>query len=185
MGYSTDFFGRFELNKELDDEMFNFLKDFNDSRRMKRNLDGFGIEGEFYVKGTDEFGIGGFGDIIDYNKPPSTQPGLWCQWTPTEDRKGIEWDEGEKFYYYTEWLVYLINKILAPNGYVLNGTIEWEGDDRDDRGKIIVEDNKVFLKQGRIKEEATPENSIKWDLEYSLRYENYMEIGTTLVFGKN
>ena len=179
MGYSTDFFGRFELNKELDDEMFNFLKAFNDTRRMKRNLDGFGIEGEFYV------GEETIGSIIDEYKPPSTQPSSFCQWTPTEDRKGIECDEGEKFDFYTEWLVYLINKILAPNGYVLNGTIEWEGDDREDRGKIIVKDNKVFLKQGRIKEEATPENSVKWDLEYSLRYENYMEIGTTLVFGES
>ena len=31
----------------------------------------------------------------------------------------------EKFYYYVEWLRYLIDNILAPRGYILNGDVEY------------------------------------------------------------
>jgi predicted phosphohydrolase len=71
----------------------------------------------------------------------------------------IEWDGGEKFYNYTEWLVYLINKVLAPNGYVLNGVVEWSGEETGDVGEITVEDNKVFVQEWKgNKQEITPQN---------------------------
>jgi hypothetical protein len=60
---------------------------------------------------------------------------------------GIEWDGGEKFYNYTEWLVYIINKLLEPNGYVLNGVVQWQGEEVGDVGEIFVEDNKVFTQE--------------------------------------
>ena len=40
-------------------------------------------------------------------------------------------------------MIYLINKILKPAGYIVNGEIEWNGEDFGDRGEIIVKDNKV------------------------------------------
>jgi len=160
MGYTTDFSGRFETNKPLSDKMFNYLKMFNETRRMGRNLDAaYGVQGEFFVEGKGFMGQGDDSSVIDHNTAPSTQPGLWCQWTPSDDRMGIEWDCGEKFYSYTEWLVYLIHKILAPNGYVLNGTVTWQGEEVGDVGKIIVEDNRVFTEpwEGSM-EEHTPQN---------------------------
>lgn len=148
MGYTTDFSGSFELNKELEPNMKMFLTKLNETRRMKRNVsDKFGIDGEFFVDSEGSFGQGSTSDIVDFNEPPSTQPGLWCQWTPTQDGMGIEWDGGEKFYYYTEWLVYLIAKVLEPNGYVLNGVVQWQGEDIGDVGEIFVEDNKVFTQE--------------------------------------
>lgn len=148
MGYTTDFSGSFELNKQLGPKMKEFLTKFNETRRMKRNVsDKYGVEGEFFVGGTGSFGQDSTEDIVDYNEPPSTQPGLWCQWTPTQDGMGIEWDGGEKFYNYTEWLVYLITKILEPNGYVLNGVVQWQGEGVGDVGEIFVEDNKVFIQE--------------------------------------
>jgi hypothetical protein len=81
--------------------------------------------------------------VIDHNSAPSTQPGLWCQWTPNEDGTEIEWDGGEKFYSYIEWIVYLINKVLIPNGYVLNGIVDWRGEDFNDNGSIEITDNVV------------------------------------------
>ena len=36
MGYTTDFQGKFDFNKPLSDKMYNFLKLFNETRRMKR-----------------------------------------------------------------------------------------------------------------------------------------------------
>ena len=146
MGYSTDFFGRFELNKKLDDETNELLVGLSTTRRMKRDVGPeYGVEGEFYFDGQGSWGQDNDSTVIDHNQPPSTQPGLWCQWRPTEDRLNIEWDEAEKFYHYVEWIDYIIQKILKPKGYKLNGAVKWIGDDRDDRGVIDINDNVISI----------------------------------------
>lgn len=154
MGYNTDFSGQFNLNKPLDDETFTFLKKFNETRRMKRDLTKlgmtqeeaatYGVEGEFYVSGGGFAGQDRDDSILNYNSPPSTQPTLWCQWIPTEDSLAIEWDQGEKFYESAEWIKYLIDNVLAPKGYILNGIVEAQGEDSDDRWDIVIVDNQVF-----------------------------------------
>ncbi len=150
MGYTTDFNGRFALNKVLDQETHAYLERFNESRRMGRNLGPeFGVQGEFYVDGTDTFGQGKDLNIIDYNRPPKTQPSLWCGWRPSEDGKYIEWDGGEKFYEYIPWLKYIITNFLDPKGYKLTGEVEWEGEDSDDFGKIVVRNNDITIKVGK------------------------------------
>jgi hypothetical protein len=144
MGYQTDFRGRFELNKALDQETNDFLVKFSKTRRMARNLPKeYGVEGEFYVDGGGDYGQAPEDNVINHNRPPRTQPELWCQWVPTEDGKGIEWDGGEKFYGYVEWIQYLIAKVLAPKGYVLNGAVDWRGEEWEDTGTIFITDNKV------------------------------------------
>ena len=144
MGYTTDFSGKFNLNKSLTVNDFSFLNKLNETRRMARNVDEkYGVEGEFFIGGKGMGGQDNDSTIIDYNRPPKTQPGLWCQWRPTEDGEGIEWDGGEKFYNYVQWLEYIIKNILAPRGYVLNGEVKWRGEDFDDTGTIVVLDNVV------------------------------------------
>lgn len=91
---------------------------------------------------TEQFGQIHDQSVINYNHPPTTQPGLWCQWIIT-DNQTLEWDLGEKFYAYVEWLKYLIDNFFKPNGHTLNGTIRWRGEDFSDVGVIIVEDNDV------------------------------------------
>lgn len=150
MGYSTDFTGSFKLNKKLDAETFDLLKGLATTRRMARNIAGYGIEGEFYTLDRNDYGQDRTPDVIDGNRPPRTQPGLWCQWTPTDDGMEIEWDGGEKFYAYTEWLVYLIDNVLAPRGYKLTGTVAWRGEDSSDLGAIQVIDNKVKVHTGEV-----------------------------------
>ena len=157
MGYSTDFIGQFKVSPPLLNADKEFLTKFSNTRRMARNVGPeYGIEGEFYVGGEDrdtplsENADGAGSTILNYNVPPKTQPGLWCQWIPTEDGCAIEWSGGEKFYCYVEWIEYLIAKILRPRGYVLNGTVEWQGEDRYDMGAIVIKDNTVEVKQGRI-----------------------------------
>ena len=153
MGYTTDFYGQFNINKPLDDETYDLLVGLNETRRMgRKGLDEkYGIEGEFYCEDREDSGQNQHPSIIDHNVPPKTQPGLWCQWVPTEDRLAIVWDEGEKFYNYIEWIGYLINKILDPKGYKLNGEVEWEGEDTsNDLGKIIIVNNKISIKEGYI-----------------------------------
>jgi hypothetical protein len=77
-------------------------------------------------------------------------PSHYCQWIPGENGKVLVWDEGEKFYNYVEWLAWLIENFFKPKGYVLNGEITWEGEEQGDIGKIIVTNNKLDVKEGRI-----------------------------------
>lgn len=152
MGYTTDFEGAFRLNKPLDPDTLLFLQRFNETRRMGRNVDPkYGIEGEFYVESTDDFGQQErTEDIINYKSPPSTQPSLWCQWRPSDDGLQIEWDGGEKFYKYVEWIKYLIEKVLAPKGYSLTGEVKWVGEIPSDWGIIDIKDNVVRVGRGKV-----------------------------------
>jgi len=146
MGYTTTFDVGFGIVPPLAKTDLEFLKKFNETRRMKRvgMAPEFGVDGEFYVGGDEHL------NCTDGNEPPSTQPGLWCQWVPTDDGCYLRWDEGEKFYEYVPWLVYLIAKVLKPRGYIVNGECTWEGEESDDRGKIVVKDNMVYTRQGYV-----------------------------------
>ena len=148
MGYTTDFRGQFTLDRELDPKLRMFLVKFNETRHMARTFpdDKYGTEGEHYVDGGGFMGQDQDNTIIDHNRPPITQPGLWCQWVPTEDGKGMEWDGGEKFYDYIPWMQYIITNYLEPNGYIVNGTVEWRGEEWEDTGQIIVTDNILTMK---------------------------------------
>ena len=158
MGYTTEFQGTFSLNKTLTEAQVAYLTKFSETRRMKRNAkfaatlpDPFrnavglpiGNEAEYFVGGVGYFGQDDDPSVIDHNDPPKNQPGLWCQWVPSASGEGIEWNGGEKFYYYVEWLNYIIKNFLIPWGLVLNGTVKWRGEDFDDCGKILVKDNVV------------------------------------------
>lgn len=79
-----------------------------------------------------------------------TKPGYYCQWVVTDDGECLEWDGNEKFYDYVEWLDWLIKNFFEPKGVKLNGEIEWEGEEQGDVGKIIVKDNNMTTKEGRI-----------------------------------
>jgi hypothetical protein len=166
MGYTTDFSGQFTLDKPLAANHLAYLQKFAETRRMKRNatitatredntrilagISDVGVDAEFFVGAGGMAGQESTGDVVDYNRPPSTQPGLWCQWIPTSDGTAIEWDGGEKFYDYVEWIEYLIANFFKPWGYVLNGSVEWSGEDREDVGVIEIANNEVNVKQGHI-----------------------------------
>ena len=151
MGYDTQFKGSFKPNKPFTQEQTNFINKFSDTRRMKRDVSkllllepnfkngfngSYGIDGEYYI-GDDET------SVIDYNTPPITQPGLWCQWI-IEDGE-IQWDCQEKFYNYVKWLQYIIDNFLSVLDIKINGVVEYNGEDFDDHGKIYVIDNIVIL----------------------------------------
>ena len=72
-------------------------------------------------------------------------PSLWCQWVVTDNCQFLEWDGCEKFYSYTNWLCYLIDNFFAPYGYILNGTVDYQGEDEDDYGQITICDNTVYV----------------------------------------
>ena len=165
MGYDTDFEGSFRLDRRLSQRHAIYLRRFSDTRRMKRSesiLIGMpdpardavnlpiGKDGEYFVGGKGDFGQDNDKSVVDHNCPPFSQPGLWCQWIPGDSDDTIEWNYTEKFYNYIEWLEYLIERFLKPWGYTLNGEVNWYGEDRDDLGRIIVENNLIIVRHGRI-----------------------------------
>ncbi len=156
MGYSTEFNGHFKVNKPVDDDTLNLLVGLASTRRVRRKVDPkYGIDGEFFVDGEEHSGWSldlqrKDSTVVNYNQPPRTQPGLWCQWMiDKNDRQTIAWDFGEKFYEYVEWINYIANKVLAPRGYTLTGEVYWQGEDYEDRGVILVTKNKVSTKVGK------------------------------------
>lgn len=163
MGYSTDFYGSVTFNKPITEELKNYINKFGETRRMKRDVEkikktfpdwekncfngNLGVNGEYFVGGNGFMGQDRDDSIVNYNYPPETQPGLWCQWM-IDDDGNLVWDGGEKFYEYGEWLTYLIDNFLAPSGYVCNGEIEFQGEDMNDFGTIHVKDNVVTVEYG-------------------------------------
>jgi len=146
VGYSTDFTGQFNFDKELDEETYQFLYKFSNTRRMKRKFpnDKYGVEGEFFVDGKGCMGQDDDKTVVDHNTPPQTQPSLWCDWEPTKDRLHIKWNGAEKFYYYVKWIQYIIDNVLEPKGYVLSGSVDWQGEDSSDTGAIIAINNLIL-----------------------------------------
>jgi hypothetical protein len=102
-----------------------------------------GVEGEYFVGATGFMGqeSSTAQDVVNHNVPPSRQPGLWCQWTVSNDNQRIIWDGGEKFYNYVEWLQYIVTHFLKTWGRELNGEVLWQGEEMGDRGLIRVSDN--------------------------------------------
>jgi len=156
MGYTTEFKGKIEIAPALPAELVKYINQFGDTRRMKRNSEllkkkfngefgfngGYGTDGEYFVGGGGFAGQAQDETIQEYNYPPSTQPGLWCQWVVSDDGNFIEWDGSEKFYESAEWMKYIINNFIK-DGHVCNGKIEAQGEDPSDRWKLIVENNVV------------------------------------------
>ncbi len=172
MGISTTFDGSFILDHRLLPEHSAYLAKFSQTRRMKWSVEllkdridpvreavglPIGSEGSYFVGGESRpIWQGGDPAIIDGNQPPAGQPDLWCHWIPTEDGTAIVQDGGDKFYSYTDWLVYLIEHFLKPWGYILNGSVRGESDEISawseeaqaelpciERSEIVVKDNVV------------------------------------------
>lgn len=68
-------------------------------------------------------------------------PDSYCQWQLTKQLDGIEWDRGEKFYKYTEWLQWIIDNILKPAKISIRGRVEFQGEESTDFGVLVVEDD--------------------------------------------
>ena len=172
MGYTTWFEGSLQFNKEVTTELREFINRFADIRHMRRDIEKLkdkypnwenqcyngmlGYEGAYFIGCEDDYDDE---SVIDYNIPPRGVPGLWCQWIIDKNEE-LVWDEGEKFYNYVEWLEYLIYEFFEDEGYVLNGEIKFQGESNDDRGRIVVTDNKVEVLYGDGLEDYSDEDLI-------------------------
>ncbi len=172
MVHSTQFTGEWKLDKPLSPEHREYLIAFSETRHVKYDekevakLDDplrkavelpVGHEGSYFV------GDGGE-HCLDKNVPPGQcddfreneelirtgqcQPGLWCNWAPSEEGDVIGWDCAEKFHNYLEWIKYLIKHFLEPWGYILNGSVEF--DNEEGFGVICIVNNKYENKDEHI-----------------------------------
>tara|TARA_B100000315_G_scaffold243129_1_gene266168 strand:+ start:3258 stop:3848 length:591 start_codon:yes stop_codon:yes gene_type:complete len=153
----------------------------NDKYEGKYGLEGdYGIEGEYFGYIPEEFSdkdgnfdwskegstewINNFPNpddsIIDDNHPPSTQPGLWCQWEIEDDK--LVWDGGEKFYNYKEWLDYIIKNFLNTWGVKLNGEVYWSGEECMDTGTLVVRDNHLLTYDGHVQSYDVEEDFVEY-----------------------
>lgn len=128
MGYNTDFDGQVTIDPPLSEKEVAFINAFADERHED-----------------------------------ATMPGIWCQWI-ADDLDFIEWDGNEKFYDAAEWMKYIIDNFIGKDpiakrgnpdlnflqGHVCNGEIEAQGEEAEDRWKIVVEDGVVTIKTGEF-----------------------------------
>jgi len=77
------------------------------------------------------------------DSPDPDLPGYADLFELSEDRSLILPDESEGRHGLRLWLVLLIEHVLEPLAYVLNGEVSWTADEDDDRGTIYVKDNVV------------------------------------------
>jgi len=154
MGYTTEFEGAFTVSPPLSAEEVDFLFKFSQTRRMDRE------QGPYYVD--DPHWLGGEGVYV--NRPPAGQPGLWCQWEPSDDGTEIQWDGSEKAYDMVEWIIYLIDHFLRPGclaaselpflqaNHLVNGVVDAHGEDPTDHWRIKIKDNVVTVVGLELKE---------------------------------
>ena len=157
MGYTTEFEGHFDITPPLEPAQVAYLTAFSESRRMERHplrceaaaaRDPLrvalgmpvGSQGGYCVGLSDSHGDSA---ILDYNSPPSGQPGLWCDWAPSEDGAELAWNGNEKFYGYAKWLEYLVAHFFIPWGRVLSGSVTYQGEEPSDFGKLVIKDNEL------------------------------------------
>jgi hypothetical protein len=155
MGYTTEFEGRFDLDKPLNPEHLAYLKAFSEQRHMIWNMDviatipdpireaaglPLGKNGEYFVgnyRSTE-------GAYLDSNKHTIGLPSTSCGWVPSEDGLHIQWGGNEKFGYYREWLRFIATMLLKPWDYTLSGKVSYQGEDQKDFGVLEVINGSVF-----------------------------------------
>ena len=148
------------------------------NRRSKDPVRIYGLDGEYFAREDGQSGQSHDKSILDYNVSPGLigygkdtdfnarwnenqkrktdgigQPGLWCQWIIVEEDgvQYLEWDGGEKFYDYVEWLKYLDKHFFKPWNIQLEGEIQWQGEEIGDIGKIIAKDGKIEIYEAEFK----------------------------------
>jgi len=115
IGYHTDFFGEFKINKPLDRDTHMLINTINENKY----------------------------NIIDENEKLDSE----CEWRT--DGANLYCEPGCTYDYDT-WLCRIVDRILTPSNYILNGEVEWIGEEPDDRGKMVINNNEIKYKIAKI-----------------------------------
>ncbi len=106
MGYTTVFIHHFQLEPALSPEQTQQINEWMAQR---------------------------FGSNTETNVVPHS---FYCQWQVSNDGTHLEWDKGEKFYGYLEWLQVLAQRFFTPWAIKVSGAIYFQGEKPDDRGCV-------------------------------------------------
>lgn len=131
MGYTTEFQGEFKLNRGLTHQEWLDMRKLAEYNRA---------------------------EYVIYTDTPETIPDSYNQWEPNESGTAIVWNGGEKFYDYVHWLRWIVKHYLRPHGLVIDGEVEWSGEEFDDRGVIVAIDNKITTRKVAIQGAVTCPN---------------------------
>jgi|SRR5277367_528930 len=162
MGYDIDFDGQVTVTPPLNAAEVAFLKRFAKTRHCACQSSKWVADETLYCPP----------DRRTYcTASHLDNPGYYCKWEPSDDGTTIQWNEQEKFDDGEEWMQFLIEEFLKPNanifttlipvingvavtdahlifeisGHVLNGVIDAQGEEPDDRWKLVVKDNVVTV----------------------------------------
>jgi hypothetical protein len=150
MGYNYFYSGGVGLDKPLDEKTKKLIERLCLVNRVKRDVSkidsdpkDYGVEGEFHLNLTNNTNCESTIDELD---PPSSPPDTSSCWKYdakgnfmyVDDNYNGSWED------VMQWLNYYITKIFKPRGYILDGKICYDGEERDDGGSIICQHNKVF-----------------------------------------
>lgn len=149
--YQTRLFGRFTLDKPLTTTHAEYLHAFSEKPHMRWYTDKIALLPDPVRAAVGlPLGDGGayfVGDVVDearYVEQALAEvrglPNRFCDWQPTADNMGIEWNGMTDTYFYVEWLDYLMRHFLTPWGYRLAGEVHWQGDHPGDAGVITFTD---------------------------------------------
>jgi hypothetical protein len=142
MGYKTTFTGELTITPPLSVKFIQYLRIFVKKRHfcMKQTNSDLGTEGEFsldLISETDD-------NVLDYNKPPGTQPSLWCDWFLSNNGARIYPIDGNN-YRYAEWLIYLNEHFFTVMNNKLSGQISWQGEHHNDHGIIQIDNGIIHV----------------------------------------
>lgn len=157
MEYNTYFTGELTITPTISKELTCYIQKFAAREHVKINVENLktviseeqlkkysyngdlGTEGAFYLRNNEiknDF-------VIDFNTMPIGLPSLWCNFEIADGGKMLTWIKSEKTYCAVEWITYLIDTFLAPNGHTVNGIFLCHDGNGVDRWAIEVNNNVV------------------------------------------
>lgn len=169
MGYSVNYYGSIDIEPPLDSELHERINAWLACHHAQYDVDKIyqvDPDADLHTVDGNPVGENGWNWVkvfIDPHSPAyepylpaviderhsDPMPSLWSDLILEHDYKMgsavLKWNGIEKSYEIPSWIEILIQNVLAPNGYVLNGVLSWEGDDNDDTGSIRVVDNDVIV----------------------------------------
>ena len=92
-----------------------------------------------------------------------------CQWEIQPDRQTIQCNYSECRWDHEVWMQHIIDNFIKPEGYLLNGEIEWYGEYDEDNGIITIENNIVTVTSFKCRDCYKLQQSLK-ALEKRLAY---------------
>jgi hypothetical protein len=140
MGYTMIWHGKLAINPPLPQAVTQYLTRFFERRHVlmsPKHQEHGAFEVDYLPPDEEDKAAL---DIVDWNRPPPSQPFIWCDWEI--DALGSSLTiRRPRNYRSIEWLEYIIWKFISPYHSVVSGTMTWRGEEVGDEGCLYVDGN--------------------------------------------